>query len=66
MLKRLPDGEGCTTIAYTDGTLLCVYGIVFMTDFSQMLAILDDARMRSGLYPFFRIVLLNDFTSFAL
>ena len=26
----------------------------------------DDANMRSGLYPFFRIALLNDFGSFAM
>ena len=26
----------------------------------------DDANMRSGLYPFFHIALLNDFGSFAV
>ena len=38
-------------------------GIGSRTDFSH---IFDDANMRSGLYPFFHIALLNDFGSFAL
>ena len=31
-----------------------------------MFEMLDDENMRSGLYPFFHISLLNDFGSFAL
>ena len=37
-----------------------------MTYFSHMSAMLDDAKMRCVLYPFFRRALLNDFGSFAL
>ena len=41
-------------------------GIGSRTDFSHIFEMLDDANMRSGLYPFFHIALLNDFDSFAL
>ena len=33
---------------------------------SHIFEMFDDANMRSGLYPFFHIALLNDFGSFAL
>ena len=36
------------------------------TDFSHIFEMFDDANMRSGLYPFFHMALLNDFSSFAL
>ena len=45
---------------YTDWTVLCVWDWL-MTDFSHMSAMLDDAYMKHGLYPFFHLVLLNDF-----
>ena len=44
----------------------CVCGIGSRTDFSHLFEMFDDANMRSGLYPFFDIALLNDFGSFAL
>ena len=36
------------------------------TDFSHIFDMFDEAIMRSGLYPFFYIALLNDFGSFSL
>ena len=36
------------------------------TDFSHISEMFEDTKMRSGLYPFFHIALLNDFGSFAL
>ena len=36
------------------------------TDFSHISEMFDDTKMRSGLYPFFHIALLNDFGNFAL
>ena len=36
------------------------------TDCSHIFEMFDDANMRSGLYIFIHIVLLNDFGSFAL
>ena len=41
-------------------------GIGSRTDFSHIFEMFDDANMRSGLYPFFYISLLNDYGSFAL
>ena len=31
-----------------------------MTDYSHMSAMLNDAKMMSGLYPFFHLALMND------
>ena len=36
------------------------------TNFSHIFDMFYDATMKSGLYPFFHIALLNDFGSFAL
>ena len=41
-------------------------GMGSRTDFTHISEIFDDTKMRSGLYPFFHIALLNDFGSFAL
>ena len=41
-------------------------GIGSRTDFSHISEMFEDTKMRSGLYPFFHIALLNDFGSFAL
>ena len=46
--------------------MLCVGGIGSRTNFSHIFEMFDDANMRSGLYPFFHIALLNDFGRFAL
>ena len=35
-------------------------------EFSHISETFEDTKMRSGLYPFFHIALLNDFGSFAL
>ena len=43
-----------------------MWGIGSRTDFSHIFEMFDDANMRSGLYPFFHIALLNDFGCFAL
>ena len=53
---------------YTDTAwaALCVWGIGSITDLSHIFEMFGDANMRSGLYPFFHIALLNDFGSFAL
>ena len=44
----------------------CVWGIGSRTYFSHIFEMFDYANMRSGLYPFFHIALLNHFGSFAL
>ena len=36
-----------------------------MIDFLHMFVMLPDAKMRSGLYPFFHLALLKDFGSLA-
>ena len=41
-------------------------GIGSRTDFSHISEMFEDTKMRSGLYPFYNIALLNDFGSFAL
>ena len=67
-LKRLLNGVGCGTISgWTDTQIgrCCVRGIGSRTDFSHMSEMLKDTKMRSGLYPFFHIALLNEFGSFA-
>ena len=43
-----------------------MWGIGSRTDSSHIFEMFDDANIRSGLYPFFHIALLNDFGSFAL
>ena len=40
-------------------------GIRFRTEFTHMLSMLEDGKMRSGLKPFFHLSLLKDFGSFA-
>ena len=68
-LRRLLNVVGCATITRvytdTDWAVLCV-GIGSRTYFSHIREMFDDANMRSWLYPFFHIALLNDFGSFAL
>ena len=44
----------------------CVRGIGSRKDFSHISEMFEDTKMRSGLYPFFHITLLNDFGSSAL
>ena len=41
-------------------------GIESRTDLSDIFEMFEDTKMRSGLYPFFHIALLNDFGSFAM
>ena len=68
-LKRLLNVVGCATITGFTLTQIgrCyVWGIGSRTDFSHIFEMFDDANMRSGLYSFFHITLLNDFGSFAL
>ena len=68
-LKRLLNVVGCATITGFTLTHIgrcCVGGIGLRTDFSHIFEMFDYANMRSGLYPFFHIALLNDFGSFAL
>ena len=68
-LKRLLNGVGCGTITGWTVTQIewcCVRGIGSRTNFSHISEMLEDTKMRSGLYPFFHIALLNDFGSFAL
>ena len=55
-----------TDLPSTHIELCCVYVIGSLTNFSYMSEMLDDAKMRSGLYPSFHLALLNDFGSFAL
>ena len=69
MLKRLLNGVGCGTITGWTVTQIgrcCVRGIGTRTDFSHISEMFEDTKMRSGLYLFFHIALLNDFGSFAL
>ena len=68
MLKRILDVVGCGTITGFTVTHIgrcCVRGIGFRTDFSYISDMFEDTKMRSGLYPFFHISLLNYFGSFA-
>ena len=70
-LKRLLNVVGCSTITGFTLTQIgrgrcCVWGIGSRIDFSHIFEMFDDANMRSGLYPFFHIALLNDFGSFSL
>ena len=68
-LKRLLNGVGCGTITGWTVTQIgrfCVQGIGSRTDFSHISEMFEDTKMRSGLYPFCHIALLNDFGSFAL
>ena len=68
-LKRLLNVVGCATITGFTLTQIgrcCVWGIGSRTYFSHIFETFDDANMRSGLYPFFHIALLNDFGLFAL
>ena len=69
MLKRLLNGVDCGTITGWTVTQIgrcCVRGIGSRTDFSHISEMFEDTKMRSGLYPFFHIALLNYFGSFAL
>ena len=64
--KRLLNVVGCATITgfiMTQIGRCCVWGIGSRTDFSHIFEMFDDANMRSGLYLFFHIALLNDFGS---
>ena len=68
-LKRFLNGVGCGTITGWTVTQIgrcCVRGIESRTDFSHISKMFEDTKMKSGLYPFFHIALLNDFGSFAL
>ena len=42
-----------------------VWGIGSRIDFPHMFPMLVEAKMRSGLYPFFHLALVNDFGSLA-
>ena len=60
---------GCANVTGFTRTQIgrcCVCGIGYVADFSHMSAMLDDAKIMSGLYPFFHLALLIDFGSFAL
>ena len=68
-LKRLLNEVGCGTITGWTVTQIwrcCVRGIRSRTDFKHISEMFEDTTMRSGLYPFFHIALLNDLGSFAL
>ena len=68
-LKRLLNGVSCGTITGWTVTQIgryCAREIGSRTDFSHISEMFEDTKMRSGLYPFFHIALLNDFGSFAL
>ena len=68
-LKRLLNGVGYGTITGWTVTQIgrfCVRGIGSRTYFSHISEKFEDTKMRSGLYPFFHIALLNDFGSFAV
>ena len=68
-LKRLLDVVGYGTITRFTVTHIwrcCVRGMGSRTDFSHIAEMFEDTKMRSGLYPFFHVALLNDFASFAL
>ena len=67
--KRLLNVVGCATITGFTLTQIgrcCVWGIGSRIDFSYIFEMFDDVNMRSGLYPFFHITLLNDFVTFVL
>ena len=67
-LKHLLYVVGCATITgftLTWGYVVC-WGIWPRTDFSHIFEMFGNANMRSGLYQFPHIALLNDFVSFAL
>ena len=62
-LKRLLNVVGCATITRLTLTQIgrcCVWGIGSITYSSHIFEMFDDTNMRSGLYPFFHISLLND------
>ena len=62
-LKCLLNGDGCGTITGWTVTQIgrcCVRGIGSRTDFSHISEMFEDTKMRSGLYPFFHIALLNE------
>ena len=68
-LNRLLDALGSGTITGFTVTHIgrgCVRGMGSRTDFSHISKLFDDTNMRSALYLFFHIALLNDFGSFAL
>ena len=68
-LKGLLNVVGCATITgfrLTQIGRCCVWGIGSRTDFSHKFEMFDGENMRSGLYPFFHIELLNYFGCFAL
>ena len=68
-LNRLLNGVGCGTIVGWTVTQIrrcCVRGIGSRTDFSHISEMFNYTKMRSGLYPFLHIALLNDFGSLAL
>ena len=53
--------------SHTNRAVLCAGGgIGSRTDFSHISEMFEDTKMRSRLYPFFHIALLNDLGSFAL
>ena len=61
-LKRLLNVAGCATICGLASTPIrrcCVCGIGSMTDFLHMSEMLDYAKIRFVLYPFFHLALLN-------
>ena len=41
-------------------------GVGSRTDFTHISEMFEDTKMRTGLYPFFHIALLNDFGRFTL
>ena len=68
-VKRLLGVVSCGTITGFTVTRIgrcCVSGMGSRTDFSHISEMFEDTKMRSRLYPFFHIALLNDFGSFAL
>ena len=65
-LKRLLGVVGCGTIVdFTAAQIgrCCVRGMVSRTDLSYISEMFDDRKMRSRLYPFGHIALLNDLGS---
>ena len=67
-LKRLLYGVGCGTITGFTETHIgrCwVWGTGSRIDFPHMFPMHVEANMRSGLYPFFHLALMNDFGSLA-
>ena len=68
-LKCFLDVVGCGKITRFIATQIgrcCVRGMGSRTDFSHISELFDDTKMRSGLYPFFHIALLNGFDSLVL